>query len=419
MIKTNEQVPKYLEGDQGQGTTAIRVPLDIRLLTKWMVQQPELQTLLLNSDGNWNRMDVSDAQRLQKFLSVTQFGFGQSNPTFLVTVNGKGNETTVKWVVRKKPEKVAHASAHALHREFRVLKALKQHNQLYPTAQIPVPEVYVYCRDKTVLGAEFYVMEYIQGRIFTDPSMPKLKPEQRAEAFRDVIRVLANLHLVNCEEVGLIDYGRPNRYVERQLDRLISVSRKQSLLAGDKNNIPEIEQIAVQLKQYASLCPNLVSLLHGDFKIDNLIFHQQENRIIGVLDWELSTVGDRYCDLANLCMMYFMPREAPGITGIAGLDLQALGIPSRTELIQMYCSSIKDPSPSQSLKTAFNWSGFYLTFLYFKNCVIVQGVAQRSKSGVASSAMAKKVAALLPKMIQLTEEIFRMHPPPLATTSRL
>lgn len=416
--KDNKRPPKYLSGDQGQGTTKIRVPFNVPVLAHWISQQPPLRSLLLQ-ESNHNVDDIVDPARLEQSMEVRQFGFGQSNPTFLLQIrNGRTKKVFDKWVLRKKPDQVAHATAHALHREYRVLQALALHNRLHPDQQVPVPRVHVYCQDRNVLGAEFYIMEYIEGRIFTDPSMPSMSNADRSKAYENVIQVLSNLHSVKYKEIGLQDYGRPNRYVERQLERLLAVSQKQSELANEKQNIPEIEQIALQLKQHATKCPNHASLLHGDFKIDNLIFSKDTPDIIGVLDWELSTIGDNYCDLANLSMMYFMPREAPAITGIAGMDLPSLAIPSREQLIEMYCrsSSLESYYPIQEAK---QWSGFYLAFLYFKNCVIVQGVAQRSNNGVASSAMAKQVAALLPNIIALTQKILEDLPPPQNSHSRL
>ena len=190
--------------------------------------------------------------------------------------------------------------------------------------------------------------------------------------------------------------------------------------------------LAAQLKQYAARCPGkaaTTTLLHGDFKVDNLVFHPTEPRVVAVLDWELSTTGDALSDLANLCMMYFIPRNAVGIAGLVGLssDLQSLGIPSRRELVRDYCrrreqQHLQSTTPTAALvpfETVWDWSGFYLAFLFFKNCVIVQGVAQRAASGTASSAQAASVAQLLPTILQLTETILREHPPPPGPMSRM
>ena len=387
-----DEKQRKTQGAQGQKTTAVRQQLNIVNLSQWMAQEYNLKDAFA---GKPVHSYLSSPSKLATKMEIRQFGFGQSNPTYLIKIKDADFEA----VLRKKPDRIAHASAHALHREFRVLKALHQHNKQNPQSIVPVPIPYAYCRDKNVLGAEFYLMEYVSGRIFTDPQLPGISSEERRIAYDNIVSTLANLHGIDYVKVGLEDYGKSDRYVERQIQRLLSVSRKQSELSN--NPVPEIEEIATKLAKYAPSCPNHISLIHGDFKVDNLVFHPTEPRVIAILDWELSTIGDSLCDVANLSMMYFMPDNTVGISGIAGLDLDSLAIPSRSRLMSMYCQS----RPSISNEEAWEWSGFYLAFLFFKNCVIVQGVAQRAKAGVASSSVAHKVARLLPVIIQLTQTI--------------
>ena len=286
-------------GDQGQVTTRMRETIDIEALSTWMVQQPSLQSIL-SEDEPFH-------------LSVRQFGFGQSNPTYKVsiavpTTEGRKaiihNEGVLDLVLRKKPVRIAHKSAHALDREFRVLSALTQHNNnlIIPSEdnsrRVPVPKVYAYCHDPTILGAEFYLMEYVAWRIFTDPSLPSVTQAHRQAAMESVWQVLAALHSVSLEEIGLSDFGKQQTtyrgYVERQLVSLLAVSQSQAQLSGQP--IPEdMLQMAAQLKDYARHCPGkkTTTLIHGDFKIDNLVFHPTEPRVIAILDWELSTTGGK------------------------------------------------------------------------------------------------------------------------------
>ncbi|KAL3942363.1 MAG: hypothetical protein SGBAC_003429 [Bacillariaceae sp.] len=219
---------------QGQSTTAVRLTLDVLRLAQWIIDARTLNQLVPNGI-------LTSANLLKEKLKIRQFGFGQSNPTYLVRIEG----TDFAAVLRKKPDRVAHASAHALHREYRVLEAIAKHNQLHQDLIVPVPKVYAYCKSKDVLGAEFYLMEFVNGRIFTDASMPGLSAEERKEAFKSAVDTLAKLHCVNLAEVDLETFGKTGNYTQRQLRRLVGVSKRQSELSGKSNM--EIEDLAKQL----------------------------------------------------------------------------------------------------------------------------------------------------------------------------
>ena len=220
------------DGNRGQSTTAVRQALNVAKLANWIVKTSPLPRIL---EFHPVAALLSDASSLAERLEVRQFGFGQSNPTYLLKIGD------FSAVLRKKPNKVAHASAHALHREYRVLQALQQQNRLHPSQTVPVPRLYAYCKDPDVLGAEFYLMEFVKGRIFTDASIPGLAPVERKEAFANAVSTLANIHCVDIVEVGLESFGKQGNYVQRQLGRLMSVSQKQSQLGAPA---PEIEDLA-------------------------------------------------------------------------------------------------------------------------------------------------------------------------------
>lgn len=305
-------------------------------------------------------------------LKATKFSGGQSNPTFKIEA-ASGN-----YVLRRQPPGKLLKSAHAVDREFRVYQALAQ-------TDVPVPKVYHLCEDREVIGSMFYVMELCEGRIFWDAALPEItSTEDRAQAYDQMNQVLAAIHSVDVEAVGLADYGKPGNYFERQLGRWTQQYR-----ASETQQIPPMDQLIEWLETHMPEDDGRVSLVHGDYRLDNMIFSPDKSEIIAVLDWELSTLGHPFADLAYQCMQLRMPASSGGksgnMSGLAGANRKALGIPSEKEYIALYCERM-------GIEKIENWA-FYLAFSFFRLAAIAQGVAKRALDGNASSKEAMKVGA--------------------------
>ncbi|MEH6636313.1 MAG: phosphotransferase family protein [Halioglobus sp.] len=295
-------------------------------------------------------------------LTAEKFAGGQSNPTFKLTAGDQD------YVLRRKPPGELLKSAHAVDREFRVISALQN-------TDVPVPKTYVLCEDEAIIGSMFYVMEYKEGRIFWDPLLPEANSNEERGAIYDAMnQTMAALHSVNVEAAGLTDFGRPGNYFERQLDRWSRQYR-----ASETEHIEAMETLMTWLKANMPADDGTVSLVHGDYRLDNMMFHPTEPRVIALLDWELSTIGHPLADLANQCMAWMLPREGR-IMGLAGVDRAALGIPSDEQYIARYCQRTGRDGID-------NWN-FYLVFSLFRLAAILQGIVKRAQIGTASSAEA-------------------------------
>ena len=237
---------------------------------------------------------------------------------------------------------------------------------------MPVPRTYVLCEDDSVIGSMFYVMEYMEGRILWDPVLPEARDNAERAAIYDAMnKTMAALHCVDVDAVGLSDYGRPGSYFERQLSRWSKQYR-----ASETQNIPAMETLMSWLPANMPPDDGAVSLVHGDYRLDNMMFHPTEPRVIALLDWELSTLGHPLADLANQCMAWRLPREG-GVKGMAGVDRKALGIPSDEEYVARYC----ERTGRDGIE---NWN-FYIVFSLFRLAAILQGIVKRAQIGTASS----------------------------------
>ncbi len=297
-------------------------------------------------------------------LSIEQFKGGQSNPTFKLTA---GNQ---QYVLRTKPAPAAKLlpSAHAIEREYRVMDALSK-------AGFPAARQYALCNDEDVIGRAFYIMEFMDGRVLWDQSLPGMSAADRAAHYDEMNRVIAQLHSIDYRAVGLETYGKPGNYFGRQIDRWTRQYK-----ASETELIPAMEQLIEWLPQNIP-AGEMTTIVHGDYRLDNMIFHPTEPRILAVLDWELSTLGHPLADFSYHCMSWHI---VPGLfRGIAGLDLQALGIPSEDDYLAKY---------SERTGIAINKEDFrfYLAYNMFRMAGILQGIMKRYQDGTAASEQALK-----------------------------
>jgi aminoglycoside phosphotransferase (APT) family kinase protein len=308
-------------------------------------------------------------------LTVEMFKGGQSNPTYKLTTPARS------YVMRSKPGPVAKLlpSAHAVEREFAVMRGLQG-------TGVPVPRMYCLCEDESVIGRAFYIMEFMQGRVLWDQALPDLTKPQRGEIYDEMNRVIAALHTVNFADRGLANYGKPGNYFDRQIGRWTKQYKASTDGAGPMSQpIPEMEKLVEWLPAHipaAARDESKVSIVHGDYRLDNLMFDASQPRVLAVLDWELSTLGHPLADFSYHCMAFHVP-HAMG-RGIGGLDHAALGIPSEDEYIRAYCDRT-GLSTVADLKADWN---FYMAYNMFRIAAILQGIAKRVEAGTASSAQA-------------------------------
>lgn len=298
---------------------------------------------------------------LSQTMQIEQFAGGQSNPTFLLTCGD------ARYVLRKKPPGKLLPSAHAVEREYRVMKALA-------STDVPVPNARLLVEDPDVIGTPFFVMDYLEGRVFADPSIPEVTVDERRAMYDAMNDTLARLHRVDFDAVGLGDYGKPAGYVTRQIARW-----SKQYEASKTEPIDAMDRLMKWLPEQAP-AEDETTIAHGDFRPGNLMFHPTEPRVIAVLDWELSTLGHPLGDLAYFCMVYRLPPSKRDLAGFLGLDIEPLGIPTEEAFVAQYAERTGRAGVAN-----FN---FFIAFALFRLAAICQGVYKRSLDGNASDARA-------------------------------
>ena len=310
--------------------------------------------------------------------AAEKFSDGQSNPTFLLRTS------LGQYVLRRQPPGELLKSAHAVDREYRVMRALRD-------SAVPVPRALHLCTERDVIGSLFFVMSYEPGRIFWDPALPDSSPAERAAIYAEMNRVLAALHDVDVEAVGLADYGRPGNYFERQVGRWSGQYR-----TSETTPIAAMDRLMEWLPRNLPPDDGRVSLIHGDYRMDNIIFDADSPRARALLDWELSTLGHPYADLAYQCMQWRMARDCV-IPGLGDSDRAALGIPDESTYVAQYCER-------RGIDGIDGWN-FYLVFGFFRFAAILQGVQKRALDGNASSDKAFAYGALAPRLAEMALDI--------------
>lgn len=307
-------------------------------------------------------------------LAVRQFRGGQSNPTFLIETD------QASYVLRKKPPGQLLPSAHMIEREYRVMHALRD-------TDVPVIRTHLLCEDASVIGTAFYLMDFAEGRVFRDPALPGQTPQQRGEIYAAMGDVMARLHAVDWRATGLEGFGKPTGYLTRQ----IALWTRQ-YEAAKTQAIPAMDALIEWLPAHMPT-DDTTTIAHGDFRLENLMFHPTESRVIGVLDWELATIGHPFADVAYNCMIWHLDPSTPSLGGLKGRDLAVLGIPTEAEYLAGYAASAR--------RARIENYPFFLAFAFFRFAAIAQGVCARALAGNASAPNALEVGLLAGPLAEL------------------
>jgi aminoglycoside phosphotransferase (APT) family kinase protein len=334
------------------------------------VAEPKPETIPVRDAHRFDEHRLGDWLRpkgLGNLTGVTQFPGGQSNPTFLLTMGDAG-----ELVMRKQPPGKLLPSAHAIDREFRVLSALGK-------TDVPVPKALAFCEDREVIGTPFFVMERKRGRVLRRNDLPDVPKEERRAIFAAMAETLAKLHAVDPAAVGLADYGKPGGYYARQV-----ATWTRQWESAKPREVPALASLAAWLPQNLP-GDDEVRIAHGDFRLENLLYHPSEPQVIAILDWELSTLGPPLGDLGYNVIPWYMP-PVPKVSGLAGLDLVALGIPAAAEHVKTYAAAAK--------RDASELEPFHLAFALFRLAAILEGVLFRARAGNAAAADAEAMGQL-------------------------